>query len=112
MAIEVFHKATAYIDESIRTDRTTQQWLCCVTGYIASFNSWIQSEREWQMVLDSFGVSKSHLTDFLARKKQFKNDWTNAKRNLFMERLCTVASQRPIMGVGSAISQSDWETGL
>ena len=44
-------------------------------------------------------------SDFLARKKEFKNDWSDAKRNLFMERLCTVASQRPAMGVGVAISQ-------
>jgi hypothetical protein len=49
---------------------------------------------------------------FLARQKEFKNDWSDAKRNLFMERLCTVASQRPILGVGAAISQSDWEGGL
>jgi hypothetical protein len=112
MAIEVFHKASVNVDESIRTDRDTQQWLCCVTAYIASFDSWIEAEREWQGVLDSFGVSESHLTDFLARQKGFKNDWSDAKRNLFMERLCTVASQRPIMGVGAAISQSDWEGGL
>jgi hypothetical protein len=112
MAIEVFHKATTYVDESIRTDRETQQWLYCVTAYTASFNSWIEAEREWQGVLDSFGVSESHLTDFLARKKEFKNDWSDAKRNLFMERLCTVASQRPIMGIGAAISESDWKSGL
>jgi hypothetical protein len=112
MTIEVFHKATVYVDESIRTHRDTQQWLCCVTAYIASFDSWIEAEREWQGVLDSFGVSESHLTDFLARQKQFKNDWSDTKRNLFMERLCTVASQRPIMGVGAAISQTDWEAGL
>jgi hypothetical protein len=112
MTIEVFHEASAYIDESIRTDRETQQWLCCVTAYIASFDSWIEAEREWQGVLDSFGVSESHLTDFLARKKEFKNDWPDAKRNLFMERLCTIASQRPLLGIGVAINQSDWEGGL
>jgi len=112
MAIEVFRKATTYVDESIRTDCETQEWLCCVTAYIASFDSWVEAECEWQRVLDSFGVSESHLTDFLARKKEFKNDWSDEKRNLFMERLCTVASQWPIMGVGAAIRQSDWEGGL
>jgi len=29
-----------------------------------------------------------------------------------MERLCTIASERPILGAGCAISQRDWETGL
>jgi G:T-mismatch repair DNA endonuclease (very short patch repair protein) len=38
MAIEVFHKSDHLhrFDESIRIDRETQQWLCCVTAYIAS----------------------------------------------------------------------------
>ena len=90
MTIEVFHKATTYADESIRTDRRSQQWLCCVAAYIASFDSWIEAESKWQAVLDSFGVSECHLTDFLARQKEFKNDWSDAKRNLFMERFCTV----------------------
>ena len=112
MAIEVFHKANTYVDESVRTDRETKEWLCCVTAYTASFDSWIQAELEWQQVLDSFKVSELHLTDFLSREAEFKNDWSNEKRNLFMERLCTIASQRPIFGVGCAITQHDWETGL
>ena len=51
-SVQVFHKATAYVDESIRTDRETQQWLCRVTAYVASFDSSIEAEREWQSVLD------------------------------------------------------------
>jgi hypothetical protein len=101
MAIEIFHKASTYVDESIRTDRETQQWLCCVTAYVASFDSWIEAEREWQSVLDSFAVSESHLTDFLGRKKEFKNDWSDAKRNQFMERLCTVAADHSAVRASS-----------
>jgi hypothetical protein len=112
VVLEVFHKANTYVDESVRSDRETKQWLCCVTAYMASFDSWVQAEVEWQRVLDFFKVSEFHLTDFLARHKEFENDWSDEKRNLFMERLCTIASQRPIMGVGCAISQHDWETGL
>jgi hypothetical protein len=111
VVIEVFHKANTYVDESIRVDRENQQWLCCVTSYTATFDSWIQAEVEWQAVLDFFGVSECHLTDFLARKKEFRNDWSDEKRNLFMERLCTIASQRPIMGTRCAISQHVCETG-
>jgi hypothetical protein len=110
--LEVFHKANTYVDESIRVDRETKQWLCCVAGYTATFDAWIQAEIEWQKELDFFKVSELHLTDFLARYKEFKNDWSDEKRNLFMERLCTIASQRPIMGTGCAIGQHDWETGL
>jgi len=112
VVIEVFHKANTYVDESIRFDRENNQWLCCVSAYIAPFDSWITAEIEWQSVLDSFKVSELHLTDFLARKAEFQNDWSNGKRNLFMERLCTIASEQPIMGAGCAISQRDWETGL
>jgi hypothetical protein len=112
VAIEVFDKFNAYVDESVRTDRDTKQWLCCVTAYAAPFDSWIQAEIEWQKVLDFFEVSELHLTDFLSRKAEFQNDWSDEKRNLFMERLCTIASERPVMGVGCAIGQSDWETGL
>lgn len=110
--IEVFHKANTYVDESVRTDRKSGQWLCCVTAYTASFDSWIKAELEWQAVLDSFEVSELHLTDFLSRKAEFENDWSDDRRNSFMERLCTIASQRPILGIGCAISQKDWDTGL
>lgn len=112
MVIEVFHKANAYVDESMRTDPKTGRWLCCVTAYIASFDSWIRAEIEWRQVLDSFNVSEFHMTDFMARQKEFKNDWPDSKRNSFMEQLCTIASERPIIGVGCAISQDDWEGGL
>jgi hypothetical protein len=44
--IEVFHKANTYVDESIRFDRENNQWLCCVSAYIAPFDSWITAEIE------------------------------------------------------------------
>jgi hypothetical protein len=112
VVVEVFHKANTYVDESIRHDRETGQWLCSVTAYVGTFDSWIQSELEWQSVLDAFSVSEFHMTDFMAREQEFKNDWTDEKRNRFMERFCTIASQRPIAGVGCGIAQKDWETGL
>lgn len=112
MVIEVFQKANTYVDESIRKDRDTGEWLCSVTAYIAPFDSWMQAEIEWQKVLDTFGVSELHFTDFMAREEEFKNDWDDPKRNRFMERLCTIASQRPICGVGAGIRQKDWEIGL
>jgi len=86
--------------------------MCCVTAYIGTFDSWIKAEIEWQQVLDHFGVSELHFTDFMAREDEFKNDWSDSQRDEFMERLCTIASQRPIMGVGCAIRQHDWVNGL
>jgi hypothetical protein len=83
-----------------------------VTAYIASFESWIQAELEWQQALDVFKMPEFHLTDFMAREKKFKNDWSDSKRDSFIERLCTIASLRPVMGIGCAISQRDWETVL
>ena len=112
MAVEIFPRATTYEDESVRHDRETGKWFCCVTSDVASFVEWVRAEIEWQGVLDAFAVSESHLTDFMARKKEFDNDSSNSKRDQFMERLCTIPSERPIMGVGCAISQVDWEDGL
>jgi hypothetical protein len=86
MVIEIFHKANTYVDESIRRDRGTGQWFCAVTAYVATLEAWIQAEKEWQGVLDHFGVSEFHLTDFLGRYQEFKNDWSDAKRDQFMER--------------------------
>jgi hypothetical protein len=112
MAIEVFHKANTYVDESIRTDAKTGQWLYCVTGYVASFEAWVQAEMAWQKILDEFEVSEFHLTDFMARKGEWNNDWSNIKRNCFMERLCTVASRWTVLGIGCGIAQDAWENGL
>jgi len=64
VAIEVFHKSNTYVDEGMRVDRENGQWLCCVSAYTASFDSWTKAEMEWQAVLDFLGLLQIVWCDF------------------------------------------------
>jgi hypothetical protein len=52
------------------------------------------------------------MTDFIARQGEFKNDWSNDKRNQFMERLTTTATEHTIIGLGCAIFRDEYERAI
>lgn len=109
MVIEVVRPNHAYVDESVQDDKDAARQLYAVTAYIASFESWIKAEEEWQEILGAYGISAFHATDFLGRWGEFRNDWDNDKRNQFMERLCAVAAEQTILGVGCGITEQDYD---
>jgi hypothetical protein len=112
MVIEVVRPSSVYVDESIQDDKEAARKLYAVTAYIASFESWIKAEEEWQRILAAYDISAFHATDFLGRWGEFRNDWVNDKRNQFMERLCAVAAEHTILGVGCGITDQDYEAAL
>lgn len=50
-----------------------------------------------------------HMTDFISRQKQFRNDWTDDTRNAFVGRLSTLASENTILGVGCGLIREEYE---
>lgn len=100
-----------FIDESVQ-NRHGQDALA-VTGYVASFEQWIELEKQWTKILAHYKIpGPFHMTDFIARKDKFANDWPDEKRNKFIGRLAETAEQYTIAGIGCCILRSDYEAGL
>ena len=76
VVIEVIKPNNVFIDESVQ-NRYGQE-VIGVVGYVATFDSWIKLEKEWNRVLAHFKVPTLpddrnpifHMTDFIARHKQ------------------------------------------
>jgi len=100
----------AFMDESIQQRNGRE--IIAMAGYISSYARWIDFEKEWQQVLNNYSIPTFHMTDFIARKKQFKNDWSNDKRDLFMERLTTTVSEHTMIGLGCAIFRDEYEKAI
>jgi hypothetical protein len=103
MAIELAQAHNVYMDES-RQDRYGVP-IYSVSGYISTFDGFIQLEKEWKAFLFHKKIDEFHATDFIAREKQFKNDWTNVERNAFIDRLAYIASEYTTLGFGSSIRE-------
>lgn len=113
LVIVQLHKPyTCYADESVQTNPRTGHEFYAATAYVATFESWIAIESEWRKILRHFGIPGLHMTDFMARQGEFKNDWSDQKRDRFIERLCTTVAERTIMGVGCAVAKHDYEAAL
>jgi hypothetical protein len=118
VAIEVIRPYNVFIDESVQNRYGRE--IIGVTAYAATFKRWVEMENTWNEVLERYEVPilpKTsapffHMTDFIARKKQFKNDWNDERRNEFIGELANLAAQHTIMGVGSALATEDYEAAL
>ena len=65
------------------------------------------------MALNHFTSPPFHMTDFMARKGDFKDlGWDDNKRNDYVELLCITAAEHTIMGAGCGIFQKDYEAAL
>jgi hypothetical protein len=109
--VETVFPANVYIDESIQHHGKAN--LYAVAGYVATFDRWIKLEQEWRQILDLFKSPPFHFTDFMGRHGDFENlNWSDEKRNEYMELLCQTAAEHTITGVGCAIYDVDYKKGL
>ena len=118
--IEVCYPYNAYVDESIQERHGTK--VISVAAYVAAFDRWLEFESEWKGILRKYEVPLDgnpehteaffHTTDFIARQKQFKNDWPDRKRDEFIERLAVTASEYPILGVATCINEEQYARAL
>ena len=71
--IEVVKPYSVYVDESIQYELPNNQGekLYAVTAYVATFERWLQLEKQWQDILKSYGSPPFHFTDFMSRKGDY-----------------------------------------
>jgi hypothetical protein len=114
--VDVIYPYNAFVDES--GQQRFGRSVFGVAAYVASFNRWLQLEKEWRGILDKFQIpldDKSehtepffHTTDFITRHKQFANDWPDSKRDEFMELLTMTASEHTVVGVACCVDEKEY----
>jgi hypothetical protein len=114
--VETIYPYNAFADESqqARFGRS----VFGVAAYVAAFDRWIELEQRWREILHHFKVPLDghpehtepffHMTDFIARKEQFKNDWSDSKRDSFIELLTGIASDHTVTGVACCIDIDEY----
>ncbi len=115
--VETYYPYNCFVDESIQ-DRYGPK-ATCVSAYLATFEAWLQFEQEWRGILRHFEIPLDgkqghdqpfmHMTDFIAGKRQFQNDWSHQKRDEFMERLTMTISEHTIVGVSVSVMDEEFE---
>jgi hypothetical protein len=96
----------AFFDESSTHDGSE---IVTMAGLIASYDSWARWEIEWQKILAAKGIKVFHFTEFMARRGEFENDWSNDERNDFMERLCRTVSENIVVGLACSVFRSEYD---
>ena len=114
--IEVAYPYNVFVDESAQNRYGGK--VMAVTAYVGAFDRWLALEYEWRAILERFEVPLDgkpehtqpffHMTDFIARQKQFKNAWPDAKRDEFIERLTMTTSEYTILGVGCCVVEEEF----
>jgi hypothetical protein len=119
--IENVYPYNVFVDESrqVRLGPAVYPAAFGVAAYVATFDRWLELEKRWREILHNFKVPLDgkpehtepvfHTTYFIARKRQFKNDWSDEKRDEFMELLTLTASEHTIAGVACCVDEKEYE---
>lgn len=78
-----------------------------VSGYLATPKQWSNFQKEWKIVLDIAGIPYFHMTDFVARVKEYKG-WTQEKRDEIYQALLAVIQRNVMYGIGALVLLSDY----
>jgi len=99
--------SNAFFDESGTHDGSE---IIAIAGLISNYDAWARFEIEWQGILASKGIKEGfHFSEFIARKGEFDNDWSDDERNAFMQRLCTSVSDNIVIGLATSTFRSEYE---
>jgi hypothetical protein len=96
----------AFFDESGTHDASE---IIALGGLISTYDGWSRWELEWSKILKAYGIKVFHFSTFMARKGEFDNNWTDAKRNEFMERLCVTIADNITLGVACSVFKDNYE---
>jgi hypothetical protein len=76
-----------------------------VCGYVSTYQGFFALDKEWSQFLTKNGIETFHATEFMNRKGEFKNGWTNPERDAFIDRLAWIASEHTTLGFGTSIRE-------
>jgi hypothetical protein len=77
---------TSYCDASGHPD---QHPVLTVAGFVSSVEKWSRFDVEWNLILESEGITRFHMTDFVSNQEEFAVGWKGQtkRRREFIERL-------------------------
>ncbi|MDO8531788.1 MAG: DUF3800 domain-containing protein [Dehalococcoidia bacterium] len=98
---------SAYFDESgTHNDSKT----VTVAGYLSTQSLWSAFDPEWRRILSCFGLTKFHMTDFVAKKDDFREGWEDeAKRRALLGPLLSTINKHVIGSVGVSMLRTDYD---
>jgi hypothetical protein len=99
---------TVYCDDS-GTDVDSRA--AAVAGYISNVAQWALFKKEWQRVLDEFGVDQMHRAELETWNGEFKevNGWNPKRRRAFLRKLQPIIRRRTKVAIGAAVIKKDFE---
>jgi Protein of unknown function (DUF3800) len=97
---------TAYLDESGTHDDSP---IMLMGGFLANEDQWKSFDKEWQSLLNSFGIPFSHAVDLKHRKKQFKG-WPVKKSDEFVLAVNRIREEQLELAVTAIIRKDDYNS--
>ena len=105
--IELDIPRNVHMDES-RQDR----WgvpIYSVCGYVSTYQGFFDLDEEWSRFLKKSEIGTFHANEFINRKGEFKNNWSDPERDAFIDRLAWIASEHTTLGFGTSIRQDAYD---
>jgi hypothetical protein len=96
---------TAYFDAS----GTKRKTVLTVAGFVSRINKWTRFDEEWKEILDAYGVSRFHMTDFASSGGEFQG-WKGKsfQRREFIEKLVSCIKRNTNKGFAASVIVEDF----
>ena len=96
---------SAYFDAS----GTRKSDVLVVTGYVSRISKWVRFDQEWKALLEKYGVTNLHMTDFVSSKNEFSG-WLGQtdRRREFMEELVACIRRSTNKGFSAGVVVEDF----
>ncbi len=106
MILEPYNGYMDETEQSICPEEAGSDQIFGISGYVNTYDGWIEFGKVWQPFLESKGIKVFHMTDFLARNPPY--DWDDHIRDNFIGELTSIAEKKAGIGVGCVIRKSQY----
>jgi hypothetical protein len=105
---EIVVMLEAYFDASEqRASGDPERAVICVAGFLSPVRKWKRFQRDWQKLLDAYGLEYFHMTDFENYKRQYKS-WTKPRHEQFLRQAATIIKSCASFGFASAVVDEEY----
>lgn len=98
----------AYLDESFAHGN---RQMIVVGGAIANKSSWLSLSVQWNAVLNKYGVSAFHSTDYNNKEEEFRG-WELEKRHSFIDSLFKIMESERLQARAIIFEKSDFDRAI